>query len=108
MSGRGSRSSRAIEDGACDRFRAVLLTTLTTISGLLPLCFETSLQAQFLIPVALTIVVGLAVASFLILFVVPAMLAIGHDLRGLAGMRRADEGQVVLSGRGSEPEAITR
>ncbi len=99
---------QAIEDGACDRFRAVMLTTLTTISGLLPLCFETSLQAQFLIPVALTIVAGLAVASFLILFVVPATLAIGHDLRGLAGMRRADEGQVVLSGRGSEPETVTR
>ena len=98
----------AIEDGACDRLRAVILTSLTTISGLLPLCFETSLQAQFLIPVALTIVAGLATATFLVLFVVPAMLAVGHDLRGLAGMRRAGEGQVVLSGRGSEPEAITR
>ncbi len=79
----GKPALQAIEDGACDRFRAVMLTTLTTISGLLPLCFETSLQAQFLIPVALTIVAGLAVASFLILFVVPAMLAIGHDLRRL-------------------------
>ena len=75
---------QAIEDGACDRFRAVLLTSLTTISGLLPLCFETSLQAQFLIPVALTIVAGLAVATVLILFVVPAMLAVGQDLRRLA------------------------
>ena len=72
---------QAIEDGACDRLRAVILTSLTTISGLLPLCFETSLQAQFLIPVALTVVAGLAVATFLILFVVPAMLAVGHDLR---------------------------
>ena len=72
---------QAIEDGACDRLRAVMLTSLTTISGLLPLCFETSLQAQFLIPVALTVVAGLAVATFLILFVVPAMLAVGHDLR---------------------------
>lgn len=104
----GKPVHRAIEDGACDRLRAVILTSLTTISGLLPLCFETSLQAQFLIPVALTIVAGLATATFLILFVVPAMLAIGHDLRGLAGMRRADEGRIVLSGRGSEPEAITR
>ena len=80
----GRPSLQAIEDGACDRFRAVLLTSLTTISGLLPLCFETSLQAQFLIPVALTIVAGLAVATVLILFVVPAMLAVGQDLRRLA------------------------
>ena len=79
----GKPPLQAIEDGCCDRLRAVILTSLTTISGLLPLCFETSLQAQFLIPVALTIVAGLATATLLILFVVPAMLAIGHDLRRL-------------------------
>ena len=99
---------QAIEEGACDRLRAVMLTSLTTISGLLPICFETSLQAQFLIPVALTIVAGLATATLLILFVVPAMLAIGHDLRGLVGMRRVDERQIVLSGQDTKPEAITR
>ena len=79
----GKPPLQAIEDGCCDRLRAVILTSLTTISGLLPLCFETSLQAQFLIPVALTIVAGLATATLLILFVVPAMLAVGHDLRSL-------------------------
>ncbi len=101
---------RAIEDGACDRLRAVMLTSLTTISGLLPICFETSLQAQFLVPVALTIVAGLAVASFLILFVVPALLAVGHDLRRLAGGRRANTQQAIEArpGAGPEPEAITR
>ena len=104
----GKPPLQAIEDGACDRLRAVILTSLTTISGLLPLCFETSLQAQFLIPVALTIVAGLATATLLILFVVPAMLAIGQDLRRLAGMPRADERQVVLTGRDPGPEAITR
>ena len=104
----GKPPLQAIEDGCCDRLRAVILTSLTTISGLLPLCFETSLQAQFLIPVALTIVAGLATATLLILFVVPAMLAIGHDLRRLAGAGRADERQVVLTGRDPGPEAITR
>ena len=101
---------QAIEDGACDRLRAVMLTSLTTISGLLPLCFETSLQAQFLIPVALTVVAGLAVATFLILFVVPAMLAVGYDLRRLAGGRRAHEGQAAAIGRDDRPgpELITR
>ena len=104
----GKPPLQAIEDGCCDRLRAVILTSLTTISGLLPLCFETSLQAQFLIPVALTIVAGLATATLLILFVVPAMLAVGHDLRRLAGTGRADERQVVLTGRDPGPEAITR
>ncbi len=99
----GKPAFQAMEDGACDRLRAVILTSLTTISGLLPLCFETSLQAQFLIPVALTIVAGLATATLLILFVVPAMLAIGQDLRRLAG-----GGQAAPGGRHIEPEAITR
>ncbi len=104
----GKPALQAIEDGSCDRLRAVILTSLTTISGLLPLCFETSLQAQFLIPVALTIVAGLATATFLVLFVVPAMLAVGQDLRRLAGGGRAHDGQIVVSGRNPGPEALTR
>ena len=57
------------------RLRAVLLTSLTTIAGLLPLLFETSLQAQFLIPMAVSISFGLAFATFLVLFLVPALLS---------------------------------
>ncbi len=63
-----------------DRFRAVLLTSLTTIGGLLPLLFETSRQAQFLIPMAITMVFGLAAATILVLVLVPALLGIGTDL----------------------------
>ena len=84
----GKAPLEAIRDGVCDRLRAVILTSLTTIGGLLPICFETSLQAQFLIPVALTIVAGLASATLLVLFVVPALLAVGQDVKGL-GRRRA-------------------
>ena len=64
-----------------DRLRAVLLTSLTTIGGLLPLLFETSLQAQFLMPMAITIVFGLAMATLLVLFLVPALMGIGNDIR---------------------------
>ena len=67
-----------------DRLRAVLLTSLTTIGGLLPLLFETSLQAQFLMPMAITIVFGLAVATLLVLFLVPALMGIGSDIRNTA------------------------
>ncbi|MCU0831235.1 MAG: efflux RND transporter permease subunit [Rhizobiaceae bacterium] len=74
-----------------DRLRAVLLTSLTTIGGLGPLLFETSFQAQFLLPMAITMVFGLAVATLLVLFLIPALLGIGADInaffRGLYGRR---------------------
>ena len=64
-----------------DRLRAVLLTSLTTIGGLLPLLFERSLQAQFLLPMAVTIVFGLSLATLLVLFLVPTLIGIGNDIR---------------------------
>ncbi len=65
---------------SCDRLRAVLLTSLTTIGGLVPLMFEKSLQAQFLLPMATTIVFGLALATLLVLFLVPALIGVGSDI----------------------------
>ncbi|MBU2963902.1 efflux RND transporter permease subunit [Amphritea sp. 2_MG-2023] len=65
---------KAIVEAACQRLRAVLLTSLTTIAGLTPILFETSLQAQFLIPMATSLVFGLAFGTVLILLVVPALL----------------------------------
>jgi multidrug efflux pump subunit AcrB len=75
----------AIVGGACDRLRAIILTSATTIGGLTPLLFETSLQARFLIPMAVTIVFGLACAASLVLFVVPALMGVQDDLRRLLG-----------------------
>lgn len=66
-----------------DRFRAVLLTSLTTIGGLLPLLFETSRQAQFLIPMAITMVFGLAAATILVLVLVPTIVGVGGDINRL-------------------------
>tara|TARA_B110000114_G_scaffold2934_1_gene2906 strand:+ start:7429 stop:10581 length:3153 start_codon:yes stop_codon:yes gene_type:complete len=71
----------ALEEAACQRLRAVLLTSLTTIAGLTPLLFETSRQAQFLIPMAVSIAFGLAFATVLILLVIPAMLSIYEDVQ---------------------------
>ena len=70
----------AIIEAACKRLRAVLLTSLTTIAGLTPLLFETSLQAQFLIPMAVSISFGLAFATLLVLFFVPALLGIHEQI----------------------------
>jgi multidrug efflux pump subunit AcrB len=100
----------AIIEATCQRLRAVLLTSLTTIAGLLPLLFETSLQAQFLIPMAVSISFGLAFATFLVLLLVPVLLSAleGARLR-LAGVTEptrppladgsAEPGQVRVSSR---------
>lgn len=64
----------AVIEASVQRFRAVLVTSLTTIAGLSFLLFETSFDAQFLIPVAAGIVFGLAFGTVLILFLVPALL----------------------------------
>ncbi|TFH86599.1 efflux RND transporter permease subunit [Billgrantia azerbaijanica] len=72
---RGLAVDAALNEAVVQRVRAVLLTSLTTIGGLLPLLFETSLQAQFLIPMAASIAFGLAGSTFLVLLVIPALLS---------------------------------
>jgi multidrug efflux pump subunit AcrB len=73
----------AIIDGAVDRLRPVLLTTLTTVLGLTPLLFEGSQQAQFLKPSVITLVYGLGFGMFFVLLVVPSLLAMQHDVARL-------------------------
>jgi multidrug efflux pump subunit AcrB len=83
----GGDYMRAIVSGTTDRLRPVILTSFTTICGLSTLMFERSLQAQFLIPMATTIVFGLAITTLLVLFVVPSVLAIGLDIdRGVKAL----------------------
>ncbi|MDJ0932912.1 efflux RND transporter permease subunit [Breoghania sp.] len=77
----GEAMAEAATGASQDRLRAVLLTSLTTIGGLTPLLFETSIQAKFLLPMAITIVFGLAMATLLVLFLIPALLGIDHDIR---------------------------
>jgi multidrug efflux pump subunit AcrB len=76
LKNQGVEAKQAVVDAACQRLRAVLLTSLTTIGGLTPLLFETSLQAQFLIPMATSLAFGLAFATVLVLFLLPAILLI--------------------------------
>jgi multidrug efflux pump subunit AcrB len=67
---------RAILDAACQRFRPILLTTLTTVFGLMPLLLETSEQAQFLIPAVISISFGLTFGSVITLVLVPGFLCL--------------------------------
>ncbi|WP_341760078.1 efflux RND transporter permease subunit [Candidatus Endowatersipora endosymbiont of Watersipora subatra] len=80
----GDSNLEAAVGASKDRLRAVLLTSLTTIGGLIPLMFEKSLQAQFLLPMATTMVFGLALATLLVLFLVPVLIGIGTDLATLS------------------------
>jgi len=63
------------------RFRAILLTSLTTFVGLLPILFERSLQAQFLKPMAIAIGFGVLFATFITLLMVPCLYLILEDLK---------------------------
>ena len=75
-----------------ERFRAVLLTSLTTIAGLLPLLAERSLQAQVLIPLVTSIVYGLLASTVLVLLVVPALFSILDDFGWTSLTREATQG----------------
>ncbi len=70
---------RAITEATCSRLRPILLTTLTTCIGLTPMMLETSEQAQFLIPMAVSIIFGLAFGTFIVLCLMPILLRLfGH------------------------------
>ena len=73
----------SVIDATSDRLRPVLLTTLTTVLGLLPLLFETSKDAQFLKPTVITLVYGLGFGMFVVLFLVPAFVVMQRDFRQL-------------------------
>jgi multidrug efflux pump subunit AcrB len=77
----GWGNAKAIVEAARLRFRAIFLTTATTALGLTPMLFETSTQAQFLIPMAVSLATGIVFASIIILFLIPALVMIREDIR---------------------------
>ncbi len=74
----------ALRTAALSRLRPILLTSLTTVAGLLPITLNKSFQAQFLIPMAITVAYGLAIATFVTLIILPLLLAALNDARRLA------------------------
>lgn len=71
----------AIYEAGRSRFRAIFLTSITTIAGLTPLIFETSRQAQFLIPMAISIAYGIGFATVLTLIMLPLFLSFSNKLK---------------------------
>ena len=63
-----------------DRFRAIFLTSATTVAGMTPLLFETSMQAQILVPLVTSLVFGMLTSTLLIMIVLPSLYAIMEDI----------------------------
>lgn len=81
----GMNVDQALVEAACSRLRAMLLTSATTVVGLGPLIFETSLQAQFLIPMAVSLAFGVGFATVLVLVFTPALLSAHESFHARLG-----------------------
>jgi multidrug efflux pump subunit AcrB len=84
---RGSGLREAVEYGGEARFRAIILTSATTIAGLAPMLAERSLQAQFLVYMAVSLAFGLAIATILTLVITPCLFLIVADVKSFFGFR---------------------
>jgi len=77
----GMKYDDALIAAGQSRFRAIFLTSLTTVAGLAPLIFEKSRQAQFLIPMAISIAYGIAIATVLTLIMLPLLLSVSNSVK---------------------------
>jgi len=91
--GDGMSLHDAAQQAVSDRFRAIFLTSVTTIAGMTPLMFETSTQALVLVPLVTSIVFGMLTSTVLIMLVLPSMYAIMEDI-GFVNLT-ADEGRLT-------------
>jgi len=78
----------AVVFAGCKRFRAILLTSLTTFIGLTPIMMETSMQAQMVIPMAISLSFGVLFATIVTLVMIPALYLVIEDIRGLVSRKK--------------------
>jgi multidrug efflux pump subunit AcrB len=83
----------AIHQAGLRRFRPIILTTLTTFGGLTPIILETSRQAYYLIPMAISLGFGIIFATSIILLIVPCLYMMLEDIVSLSSFNRSHEGQ---------------
>jgi len=89
--GSGLKMMDVVTQAGTQRFRAILLTSLTTFFGILPLYFESSLQAQFIIPMAISLGFGIVFATVITLFLIPSLYLIKEDLANLFSRKHKEE-----------------
>ena len=88
----GKDALYAVMDAGQRRFRPILLTSLTTFFGLMPMILETSVQAQFLVPMAISLAFGILFATGITLVLVPALYLVLEDVRKLFGLKQTHAG----------------
>ncbi|MEZ4918542.1 MAG: efflux RND transporter permease subunit [Saprospiraceae bacterium] len=96
----GTPFREALVHAGQSRFRAIFLTSATTIAGLAPLIFEKSFSAQFLIPMAISVAYGIGFATFLTLLLLPILLSLKNTVKVLLHW--------LWTGRKPEPEEMER
>lgn len=94
---RGVELMEAVQMGGVRRFRPILLTSLTTFFGLAPMIMETSVQARFLIPMAISLAFGIMFATGITLVLIPSLYMILEDVKRLVGFKHS-----VIGGLGDE------
>ncbi|WP_430462793.1 efflux RND transporter permease subunit [Thalassolituus sp. LLYu03] len=87
----GLSALEAVREAGVRRFRPILLTTLTTFGGLAPMVFETSRQAQFITPMAVSLGFGILFTTFVCLLVLPSLYVMLDNARRHLGLTHSDE-----------------
>lgn len=96
----GLKFDEALVQAGISRFRAIFLTSITTVAGLSPLLLEKSRQAQFLQPMAISISYGIVIATFLTLLMLPLLLSLSNSLKVFT--------KRVITGRDVTKEEVER
>ena len=91
---KGLNAHDAVVAGGTRRFRAIMLTTMTTFAGLTPLLLEKSMQARFMLPMAVSLAFGVVFATFITLVLIPAFYLIIEDFHDLPGKLKGIPGKV--------------
>ncbi len=104
----GAQLFEAVLDGCRRRFRPILLTSLTTFFGLTPMILETSVQAQFLIPMAISLAFGILFATGITLLLIPSLYLVLEDVRRLLGFHDFRPGHDEDPQSGDAPAATSR
>jgi multidrug efflux pump subunit AcrB len=98
---KGMKPLEAVVEAGVSRFRPILLTSVTTIVGLMPMMVERSIQAAFLKPIVIALTFGVFIAFFVTLLMVPALYAIGIDLGERSSSVKARLRRALPGGRAS-------
>jgi multidrug efflux pump subunit AcrB len=96
----GVATKVAVVMAGCRRFRAIFLTSITTFMGLIPIIMETSLQAQIVIPMAVSLAFGVLFATVVTLLLIPCLYVVLEDVKDLIARIKA-----VLLGKSADTEA---